>query len=243
MKENRLVMNSRFYSANEITSATATLSDQEAHHLLHVMRGKVGDEVTLFDGSGWEFAATISSLGRSDVTLDITGKAEVDRERTSPLTIAVALPKGDRQRVLIEKCVELGVTKVIPLATERSVAVPKDKSLEKLRRAVIESSKQCGRNRLMEISGGMKLESLLRESPDSDSQMRILTDPGARQSLSDLKVAENVTRDSTIVAIGPEGGFSNGELEMAKDAAWRTVNLGTRILRIETAAIFVAANL
>ncbi len=236
-------MNSRFYSANEITSATATLSDQEAHHLLHVMRGKVGDEVTLFDGSGWEFAATISQLGRSDVTLDITGKAEVDRERSLPLTIAVALPKGDRQRVLIEKCVELGVTKVIPLATQRSVAVPKDKSLEKLRRAVIEASKQCGRNRLMEISSGMQLEALLNQSPESESQLRILADPGGTISLAELGSNKDAQCDSTMVTIGPEGGFTEVELELAKDAEWQILNFGPRILRIETAAIACAARL
>ena len=207
MKVNRRAMKSRFYSANEITSAIATLSDQEAHHLLHVMRGKVGDEVTLFDGSGWEFAATISQLGRSEVTLDITAKTEVDRERAMPLTIAVALPKGDRQRVLIEKCVELGVTKVIPLESERSVAVPKDKSLEKLRRAVIESSKQCGRNRLMQISSGMPLETLLQQSPGSEFQLRLLADPVGTESLHDFSAADDGKRDSILVAIGPEGGF------------------------------------
>ena len=242
MKVNQRAMKSRFYSANEITSAIATLSDQEAHHLLHVMRGKIGDEVTLFDGSGWEFAATISQLGRSEVTLDITGKAEVDRERSMPLTIAVALPKGDRQRVLIEKCVELGVTKVIPLETERSVAVPKDKSLEKLRRAVIESSKQCGRNRLMQISSGMPLDTLLQQPPESDSQLRLLADPGGTESLHDFS-AEEGTRDSILVAIGPEGGFSESELAAATGSDWHTVNLGPRILRIETAAIAFAARL
>ena len=243
MKENRLVMKSRFYSANEITSATATLSDQEAHHLLHVMRGKVGDEVTLFDGSGWEFAAKISQLGRSDVTLEVTEKKKVDRERQLPLTIAVALPKGDRQRVLIEKCVELGVTTVIPLATERSVAMPKDKSLEKLRRAVIEASKQCGRNRLMEIPSGMQLEALLQQPPGSESQLRVLADPAGAASLADLTSEKDATPNSIVVAIGPEGGFSESELEMAEDAAWRTLNLGPRILRIETAAIALAARL
>ena len=233
-------MNSRFYSDQIGDSQTATLAGQEAHHLLHVLRGKVGDQVTLFDGTGYEFVAEVSKLSRSEVELNIASKSLVSRESALDLTIAAALPKGDRQRVMIEKCVELGVRRIIPLETERSVAVPKEKSLDKLRRAVIESSKQCGRNRLMEISAGQKLSTILASSAEAAATAsRILADPSGEQSF-EVVAKDRPTVGKTIAVVGPEGGFSPTELEMAAAGQWIIANLGPRILRIETAAIACA---
>ena len=116
------------------------------------MRAKAGTRVTLFDGSGWEFDAVVQRTGRSEVELAIAGRQEIDREARIAVTLGVALPKGDRQKWLVEKVVELGVARLVPLETERGVAQPVENALERLRRGVIEASKQCGRNRLMEIA-------------------------------------------------------------------------------------------
>src|SRR4051794_31403592 len=145
-------MSERFFSSNPITAERITLDGPEAHHLLHVMRATPGERVILFDGTGAEFIAIVEQLRRSEVELRIAERCTVDRELPFPLTVGVALPKGDRQKWLVEKLTELGVTTLVPLITERSVAQPSSGALDRLRRAVIEAAKQCGRNRLMALS-------------------------------------------------------------------------------------------
>ena len=102
--------------------------------------------VTLWDGTGTECEAQVAEVSRHDITLRILRRSQVDRESPVLLTIAVALPKGNRQHFLIEKCVELGVHAVIPIETSFSVARPNDHVLARCRRYVLEASKQCGRN-------------------------------------------------------------------------------------------------
>ncbi len=138
----------RCYSETPIEGDRAILDGSEAHHLLHVLRATPGMAVTLFDGSGCEFDAEVTACKRSTVELAITERREVDRELPQPLILGVALPKSDRQRWIVEKSVELGVTRLVPLVTERS----EKQGSDKLGRYVIEASKQCGRNRLMQIA-------------------------------------------------------------------------------------------
>src|SRR3954466_10304744 len=145
-------MSQRFYSSQPILGDHVTLHGPEAHHLLHVMRASPGDEVTLFDGSGAAFSVVVESTKRTEVELRIVERREIDRELPFPLIVGVALPKGDRQKWLVEKLTELGVTTLVPLITERSISVPSDSAVARLRRAVIEAAKQCGRNRLMQIA-------------------------------------------------------------------------------------------
>lgn len=225
-------MSERFFSEQPITGDTASLVGGEAHHLLHVMRLKTGDRAVLFDGHGAEFDAEVERSGRSDVELRVIERREVDRERSAPLVLGVALPKGDRQKVLIEKLTELGVTRVAPLVTEHGVALPKGNALDKLRRGVIEASKQCGRNRLMEITEPLTLAEFLLEAPAE--VQRWLAHPNA-----DCPAAK--IEGEIWCAIGPEGGFSDVEVQLARDAGFEPISLGHTILRIETAAITVAA--
>src|SRR5690348_11231442 len=169
-------MSERFFSPHPITAGCMMLDGSEAHHLLHVMRAAVGDEVTLFDGTGAEFRATIETLRRADAELRIVERREVDRELPFELVVGVALPKGDRQKWLVEKLTELGVTSLVPLMTERSVAQPNESALERLQRSVIEAAKQCGRNRLMEITAPKSWSDWLSKS---DTNRRLLiANPG-----------------------------------------------------------------
>ena len=110
--------------SNRLSRPTARPNRDEAHHLLHVMRAKAGTRVTLFDGSGWEFEAVVERAGRSEVELAIAGRQEIDREAQIAVTLGVALPKGERQKWLVEKVVELGVARLVPLETARGVAQP-----------------------------------------------------------------------------------------------------------------------
>lgn len=227
-------MSERFFSEQPILTPRIILAGDEFRHLSSVMRAQLGDELTLFDGSGAEFAARIVRLGKRDAELEIVQRREVRRELPSKLTLAVALPKGDRQKWLVEKLTELGVTRLVPLITERGVAEPTPAAIERLRRGVIEASKQCGRNVLMEIGPPRQVSEWFADGTLPAN--RVLADPSGSGPIP-------ADPGDAVVAIGPEGGFSASELDAARRAGWHFVSLGPRILRVETAAIALAATI
>jgi 16S rRNA (uracil1498-N3)-methyltransferase len=231
-------MADRYFADTPIASDRATLGGAEAHHLIHVMRVKRGAQIVLFDGSGAEFTAAVEKVGRHDLELRILAREEIDRELPLKITLGVALPKGDRQKWLVEKAVELGVAKLTPLVTERAVAQPVEQALERLRRAVIEAAKQCGRNRLMEILPPRRFSDFVEES--AAEPCRLLAHPqGIHRGAARIPPLEQPK--SACLAIGPEGGFSPAEIALATGAGWQTIDLGRRILRIETAALLLTA--
>lgn len=227
-------MSNRFYSDAPITGDRVALAGSEAHHLLHVMRAGVGAQVTLFDGSGAEFDAEVIAAGRADVQLAIRQRREVDREIPFQFTVGVALPKGDRQRWLVEKLTELGVTRLVPLMTARGVAQPTGGAMARLERCVIEACKQCGRNRLLAIEPATELSPFLSQEWSS---ARWIAHPGG---IPHGELPRKAGTD-VMIAVGPEGGFSDEEVNLAITAGWQTVDLGQRILRVETAAVALTA--
>jgi 16S rRNA (uracil1498-N3)-methyltransferase len=136
-------MSERFFSSNPIVAEDVTLGGAEAHHLIHVMRAAAGDCVTLFDDSGAEFTAQIEKVARSAVELRIIARHEVDRELPFELSVGVALPKGDRQKWLVEKLTELGVSTLVPLETQHGVAQPNAAAADRLTRYVINENRQA----------------------------------------------------------------------------------------------------
>lgn len=233
-------MADRYYAEEPIRfepdgASRVTLAGGEAHHLIHVMRAAPGTCVMLFDGSGAEFPARVERASRAEVHLTVLGRQEVDRELPRHVALAVSLPKGDRQRWLVEKVVELGVTELIPLAAARSVAQPVRQALDRLRRAVIEASKQCGRNRLMRIAEPTSWPALVEST--RDEPQRWLAHPSL-----DGHSAERLPEpaDRMFMAVGPEGGFTDQEVALAAAARWQPIHLGPRILRTETAALAMA---
>lgn len=227
-------MSQRFFVETPITTNHVALGGAEAHHLLHVMRARVGDEVTLFDGSGHEFEARIAELKRSQVELQVLSKQAVNREAGREIVVGVALPKGDRQRWLIEKLTELGAARVVPVRCERSTVHPHPHNLNKLQRFVIEASKQSGRNQLMQISPLTEFDTFIASAPGS--VVRWIADPG-----SELRAAALPDAEIIYVAVGPEGGFTAQECAAAAAKGWQSVSLGPRILRIETACAALVA--
>ncbi len=231
-------MADRYFVETPITAEKVFLTGAEAHHVIHVMRAKRGAKVILFDGSGAEFLARVEQLGRNDVALTVLSQEFVDRELPFSLNLGVALPKGERQKWLIEKAVELGVARLVPLKTQRAVAQPVQQALDRLRRTVIEASKQCGRNRLMQIAEPLLWSDFAGET--RHQSCRLLAHPGGARPTEALPVADQSPQD-VFLAVGPEGGFTDDEVSLAVSAGWRAVDLGPRILRIETAAIMLAA--
>jgi 16S rRNA (uracil1498-N3)-methyltransferase len=235
-------MADRYFVETPITADRATLAGPEAHHLIHVMRAAPGEPVTLFDGCGDQFSAVVERVGRADVTLTVLARESVDRELPFSLVLGVALPKGDRQKWLVEKAVELGVTRIVPLRSLRGVAQPVEQAILRLRRAVVEASKQCGRNRLMQIDQPQHWPDFAAAAARDDNagSIRLFAHPGAETTAHDVLAASPNVNQNVFVAVGPEGGFADEEAATAVAAGWRTVSLGPRILRMETAALLLA---
>ena len=162
-------MTQRYY-APELpkTEATIRLSEPESQHALRVMRLAVGDSLTVFDGLGHESPATVASISRNACECLVEGAIAVDRSPVRELQFAVALPKHDRARELIERLTELGVKLVVPLIAQRSQRGPSASSIVKLERAVIEACKQCGRNDLMTISPPLTTREFFGHSIEAD---------------------------------------------------------------------------
>jgi 16S rRNA (uracil1498-N3)-methyltransferase len=223
-------MADRFHVNCELAPGLATLQGPEAHHLGTVCRLRPGDPVVLFNGDGHEYLGRVELVGKRAVTVEILSVTSPVRERPYPLHVAAPLPKGDRAAFLIEKLTELGVTDFHPLATARSVVHPRETKLDKLERQVIETSKQCGRNVLMRIHPLTPWSSLCVWPSET---RKLLAHPGA----PGLVAGEAGER---VVAVGPEGGFTEEEVAQARAAGWELVGLGPRILRVETAALALA---
>lgn len=222
-------MADRFYTPDVLRPGDYQLTGPDAHHLAAVRRVGVGERVTLFNGDGFEYPAEVLGVAKKAVSLLVGNPIPTDRERAHPLWIASALPKGDRLDFLIEKLTELGVTRFVPLVTEQSVVRPKPDAVEKYERMVVEASKQCGRNVLMAIDPPTAWEAFAKRT-DLPAAKLILHPSGS--------AAKWDANQPAVIAVGPEGGFTEKE---AATRGWTPVSLGPTILRIETAAVAAAS--
>lgn len=223
-------------SAFNFTRRAVTLTADEARHLREVLRLKPGDEVSVFDGAGKEFRAHVAQARREFAELDLDEEIEPARPE-SPLQIelAVALLKGEKFDLVVQKATELGVTKIVPLITRYADIKLRDESdaskrVARWQRIALEAAKQCGRGIVPEVTLPSSFGSVLKNSCVLFSEKDGL---GLAEVLS---VGEAVS-----AIIGSEGGWSDEELDQARAAGAQIVTLGGRILRAETAAITAAA--
>jgi 16S rRNA (uracil1498-N3)-methyltransferase len=231
----------RFFAAFSASADQFELAGNEAHHLLHVLRVKPGEQIWLFDGQGHEALAEILTATGQSAQLKILERRTATDESAVMLTIATAVPKGDRFAWLIEKLVELGVQRVIPLITKRAIVDPGQGKLDKLRRTIVEASKQCGRSRLMELSEPISWSvCIMQEFPGHSVYM---AHPGGEIfDWSTLTASKSTPEHQPpLFLIGPEGGFTDQEVEQAVQNGTKLIQLGPHILRIETAAVAIAA--
>jgi 16S rRNA (uracil1498-N3)-methyltransferase len=232
-------MPDRFYVNLPLGTGPVTLEGPEAHHLIRVRRIRPGDRVYLFNGDGKEYAAEVTATTRQKVALQVTRVEAPDRELGFHLELAAPFPKGDRGHFLLEKLTELGVTTFVPLRTRRSVVHPGETGREKMQRYVVETCKQCGRNVLMQIAPLTDWEAYCARSDLAAA--RFLAHPPFSPLEAALAIPQSLASDGLVLAVGPEGGFTDEEVGRAKAYGWRPVQLGPRTLRIETAAIALAA--
>jgi len=234
-------MGERFFLRAEPHDATAILTGDEARHLTRVMRARIGDEVSVFDGAGREWPGRVARIARDRVELSL---GPVRTDPAPPVRVlAVALPKGDRQKWLVEKLTELGVTRLVPLIAGRGVAEPTEAARERLERTAIEACKQCGRTTLLEIAAAATPEALVAGTIPAGPGLGAAAAP--RLVLADARggswreVGAGIA--SPVGLVGPEGGFTPGELALFSRAGAVPVRLGPHVLRVETAAIALAA--
>ena len=215
------------------------MTETEAHHLAHVLRAQPDDIVELFNGDGLVAICRVATIRKRDVELEVQS-AQHEEPPQKLLTIATAVPKGDRFDWLIEKATELGVSRLIPLTTSRSVVDPRTSKLDKLRQTVVAACKQSGRNYLMEIGAVTSWPEFIRQFvPDHT----VLIAHPQGESLDSIGPFRANHEKPIIIAIGPEGGFSDVEIQLALRAGAKAIQLGRQILRIETAAIGLAARI
>jgi 16S rRNA (uracil1498-N3)-methyltransferase len=230
-------MSERFYVNCPLQPGPVVVEGSEAHHLATVCRLHAGDQVCLFNGDGRQYPAVVLAADKRSVELEVQGVEAPARELPMQLEVAVPLPRGDRAQFLVEKLTELGVGRLVPLSTARSVLGTREVKREKLQRWVIEASKQCGRNVLMEIAGAVDWKDYCRR--DDLPRLRWIAHPGIAGDMASL-AAEAECPEPLAVAVGPEGGFTEEEVESARTYGWKPVSLGPRILRVETAALLIA---
>ncbi len=229
-------MADRFYCPN-LSGATASLDDSEAHHALHVMRVKPGQQIELFDGAGTTAQATVTKVGRRDVDAEIVSRAFQKRRVEGGVTIAAVPPKGDRLKWMVEKLTEVGIDRFVPLRSERAVVDPRQSKIEKLSHTVITASKQCGRDWLMEIADPAELSEFF-ETPSGGGEQVVMAHPGGSAFVPSTSA---LVEDNVTVLIGPEGGFTDDEVQRAKQNGIRLAAWSGPILRTETAAVVFAA--
>ena len=218
------------------------INGAETHHMLRVKRAKIGDLIILFNGRGDECSAEIIEVKGSKVKVKIGQIKAVSKESNVGIDIAFAIPKGKRSHFLIQKCAELGVQKLFPLHYERSVVKLKadcSGKIKKWQKIAVEASKQCGRNTITEINDVMDFGSILKCVGNYDISLFACNQSVSNNLKNILKEHQRV--NNIISFIGPEGGFTSKEMEMAKEAGCEFVSLGQSTLRVETSAIVISA--
>ena len=215
------------------------LTPEQAAHAIRVMRIDVGDEVELFDGKGHQSKARVASLSRRDCVCHAEPTIDLPRMPSIAISMGIALPKPDRARDLIERLTELGVDRVIPLVADRTQRPPSDSVLKKLERVVVEACKQSGRNQLLVIEDRMTSSEYFGALAQKTTRPRYI----AHVNSGTCDWTSPQPGEAVDIAIGPEGGWTDQEFELAKQSGFRSVQLGERVLRIETAAAAMAAGL
>lgn len=226
----------RFYAPIEkFNDQNITLDFEETRHLRDVLRLREGSEIHIFNGGGREFLCLIEKILKRETELKIIKEVSPTApESDLDLTLAVALLKGEKFDLVVQKAVELGVKKLVPLKTIRADVKIKDseKKLERRRKIIIDATKQCGRAALMEIAAPVDFENFIAAADGA----KILFAEKGGANFSAIQTAEKIT-----AVIGAEGGWEESEIGAAREKGFHIITFGGRILRAETAAISVAA--
>jgi 16S rRNA (uracil1498-N3)-methyltransferase len=230
----------RFYVDAALRAGGACeLAEETAHHAVHVLRARAGDDVTLFNGRGGEYAARIAAVQRLRVTLDVLEHRPLERESPLHVVLLQGVSSGERMEFTIRKAVELGIAEIRPVLAAASVARPKGERAASRQahwqRIAISACEQCGRNRIPTVHPLAALPPVAEPGACS-----VLLSPAAQAPFSRI-VAGRGSRYT--LAAGPEAGFDAREESLLIEAGFVPAKLGPRVLRTETAALAALAAL
>lgn len=222
----------RFFWNGENQEGTVILTDTEAKHMSKVLRIETGQTVILCDGNGNDFEADVEHIDRNAVKLKLGKKILENNEPKIDVTLYLAHTKGEHLDFAVQKSVELGVNKIKLFQCERCVATTSENKQERLNRIAYEASKQSGRSKLVEIMDAGDFSNVLLSADGLKLFCYELESKPLRPEI--VRMPEKVS-----VICGPEGGFTQNEAIFAEKTGWKSVSLGKRILRAETAPLAV----
>lgn len=218
------------------------LPSQAGEHVARVLRMVAGNELTLFNGDGNDYLATIAAVGKREVSVQVTAVQALDNESPLALTLAQGVARGEKMDLIVQKAAELGVARIVPLITERSEvkldATRAKKRLVHWRAVAASACEQSGRARIPEVTPAQPLESWLRGLDDNNALRMALLPEGTAQ-------ARSLRFDAAggLLVIGPEGGLGERDISLLNAARFQGLRLGPRILRTETAGLAALAAL
>lgn len=232
----------RFFVTDKPENGVITLDGENAHHACRVLRLREGDEITLCDGAGTDYDCEIALAKENGVQCLVLSEKPSSGEPKQHITLYMALPKGDKMELIVQKSVELGVAEIVPFLSAHCVSRPDktDKKVARWQKIALEAAKQCGRGCIPQVHEVYPVEKAIEKAAAADTRLFFYENEkhvGLRDVLTD-GVGQTVS-----LVIGPEGGFAPGEKDAAEQAGLKSVSLGTRILRCETAPIAALAAL
>jgi 16S rRNA (uracil1498-N3)-methyltransferase len=226
----------RIYQAGDYQSGELIeLSPEAAQHTAVVLRMREGEQITLFNGTNYEFQAIITLIKKKQVVVSIKQSLEVNRESSLQIHLGQAISKGERMEWVMQKSVELGVYSITPLISERCVVkLDKERMLKKIQQwqsIAIAACEQCGRNTIPLVHSPIYVEEFLQKN---HAQLKLILHPQGNKNWRDYPIQAS---SEMALLIGPEGGFSDAEVDLAFQYHFAPLSLGPRVLRTETAAI------
>lgn len=243
---------SRFFvniDSVDFENSRITISGEDVKHIRSVLRSMPGDKLELSDGCGMDYSTTIEAIEKDSIIAKIVCAEPNKTEPPVNITLFQGIPKADKMEYIIQKCVELGVKRIVPVITARTVVKfdnARDTAAKTARwkRIAMEAAKQCDRGIVPVVEEPVRLDKALKLAVDCD--LRLLPyeeeDKGSlRRYLVEQKLKQSGDINSIAVFIGPEGGFAAEEVQKAVESGFKSVTLGPRILRTETAGVAVLA--
>ena len=232
MEENRF-----YHSENLELKHVVELIVQTHIHATKVLRLKVGDQFALFNGDGYDYVAKVIELSKHKTSVEIIDRYAVNHESPLKITLAQGLAAGDKMDWIIQKAVELGIQSIQPLLTERSIVKldreRADKKLEHWRTVAISACEQTGRSIIPDILSPIHLVQWLSNQNQIANSLKLILTPAKAQNINHLEKPSS----PVVFMVGPEGGFSEKEMNLALSSSFVPVNFGKRVLRTETASV------
>ncbi len=226
-----------FVDKNSIGEKNIEITGADAIHIATVLRSKVDEEITVCDGNGTDYLCRLIGINKKQVLAEIVDKFQNENEPKLKITLYQGLPKGDKMELVIQKCIEIGVDRIVPMITENTVVKIGDKAEKKncrWNKIAEAAAKQCGRGKIPFVDRIVTFKDAVEDSKNLDSALI----PYEKEKNNGIKKFIKEFKGKTVgIFIGPEGGFSESEIEFCFINNIQSVSLGKRILRTETAGL------